>query len=768
MWAKVISILKKDNNFGSTLALCCPRHPKTPIDVSKPDDFSRLAPEGGCSLKCDLRLSCGHSCSFKCHSQPRHDGVICQEPCPRSRESCGHACAKVCGVPCAQLCLVQVKDVQLPCGHIKDSLECHKTQDVTVVKCHQIVRKKVPGCGHSINTECCINPAGDSFECQAVCADILPCGHSCLKPCHECKTREGAVLTADHGKCLEACGRLYSTCAHLCKSICHGDEPCPLCEQPCDVRCSHSRCGKKCQEPCAPCAERCSWECAHHGRCTLPCAVPCDLLPCSSRCTKLLTCGHQCPSVCGEICPPEKYCHTCAPDEVKDMMVDYIECLSYREMDVDEYPVIVPLCGHIMSLASMDGTMEIQEHYDMAEDGTIRKIKSTSQPFSTKSLKSCPICRFPLRNIHRYNRIVKRGLLDQATQRFIVWANAKFVPLEAQLYSQEERLKSADSTLTASRDGYSGEHLGEGMQTIRIERTRDDQIRTIRRLSGLDVRYTHILRVRKAILVFFHQVSEEEQPYSRVHRMVKNVRDCNGTHPTFEFDGSVLQVRSRLLTTVLALRCDLAILSDFLNVYQTQSGSRASQHKWLRSSLILDLSYNRRDCTTLLKEALMQQQPMHAIEAHVFYARFVALERSVPTPDAEKVAQLLLQAHEGLDSAKKICASARSTGNMLAEIEDAEKLLRGSTFYTTFTNDEKRAVYAAMAQELRGTGHWYYCQNGHPVRMEKGLRYYRFKLAKADMHGWRTVYGRRMRHADADIPMPAVRCGRRRTEPPTC
>lgn len=400
------------------------------------------------------------------------------------------------------------------------------------------------------------------------------------------------------------------------------------------------------------------------------------------------------------------------------MMVDYIECLSYREINVNESPVIVPLCGHVMSLASMDGTMEIQEHYDMSEDGTVRNVKSASQPFSAKSLKACPMCRFPLRNIHRYNRIVKRGLIDQATQRFIVWANAKFVPLEGQLHAEEERLKLANTKLgqaAASRDSYTIEHRSEGVQKIQIRGTRDDQIKTIRGLSGLDVRYTYILRVRRAIRALLHQVSEEEQPYSRVHEMVKNVRHRTGVHPKFEFDGSILQVRNRLLTTVLALRCDLAILSDFLNVYQNQSGPRASPHNWVRSEILLDLSRNREDCAKLLKDALKQQQPMHEIEAHVFFARFVALERSVPTSDIIKMEHLVSQAREGLDSATSICARARSTASMLAEIEDADRLLRGSTFYTTFTNDEKRAVYAAMAQEMRGTGHWYYCQNGHPV-----------------------------------------------------
>ncbi|MCJ1396114.1 hypothetical protein MMC18_009003 [Xylographa bjoerkii] len=50
---------------------------------------------------------------------------------------------------------------------------------------------------------------------------------------------------------------------------------------------------------------------------------------------------------------------------------------------------------------------------------------------------------------------------------------------------------------------------------------------------------------------------------------------------------------------------------------------------------------------------------------------------------------------------------------MLKEVEAVEKELRGSTFYTAVTNDEKRAVYAAMATAFRGTGHWYYCRDGH-------------------------------------------------------
>lgn len=45
----------------------------TEIQVSQPDDFARLSPEGGCQLACDCRLvNCGHRCQARCHSESMH------------------------------------------------------------------------------------------------------------------------------------------------------------------------------------------------------------------------------------------------------------------------------------------------------------------------------------------------------------------------------------------------------------------------------------------------------------------------------------------------------------------------------------------------------------------------------------------------------------------------------------------------------------------------------------------------------------------------
>lgn len=81
MWSSVINTLRANGNFGNALELQCPRHPSTPIVVTKPDDFLIYAPESGCNEACDKRLQCGHKCSGRCHSDALHKAFKCLETC---------------------------------------------------------------------------------------------------------------------------------------------------------------------------------------------------------------------------------------------------------------------------------------------------------------------------------------------------------------------------------------------------------------------------------------------------------------------------------------------------------------------------------------------------------------------------------------------------------------------------------------------------------------------------------------------------------------
>lgn len=102
------------------------------------------------------------------------------------------------------------------------------------------------------------------------------------------------------------------------------------------------------------------------------------------------------------------------------------------------------------------------------------------------------------------------------------------------------------------------------------------------------------------------------------------------------------------------------------------------------------------------------------VEGLLYWARFAALERGHPEAES-KVPELLIQARGHLQRAKEVCKEhPGQTAGMLAEIEGVAKMLRDSTFYMPVSNEEKAAVYAAMARDFQGTGHWYYCRNGHP------------------------------------------------------
>lgn len=706
MWSEVISMLEGSNNIGPSLALCCPRHMDTSIEVSIPDDFVRLAPEGGCTLRCSLRLICGHACPNMCHSTALHNAVHCLERCQRVKKGCEHACPRSCGDRCEAKCQVVLFDITLPCGHIAKKLRCHEAQALGEVSCQVKLEQIMPHCGHRIIVKCYQLPLADDYPCSATCGAALTCGHDCTHDCKDCNIRkDGQIVERTHGICKTRCGRPYTTCSHSCKALCHGENPCQLCVEPCEVRCAHSNCSKPCQEPCTPCVEDCLWSCPHRGRCPLPCAVPCDLLPCSERCAKMLSCGHRCPSVCGEACPNIQYCQLCAESAVKGMVVDFILSSTFEEVDLDESPCIIPSCGHLLTLESMDGHMSMSEYYDINDEGSIVGLRNSIEPFTASVAKNCPICRGPLRNVNRYSRVVRRALLDEATKKFIVWANRRFIPLISKMQNIEAELREdaqGASELVLKETNLAG--------TLQLEGTRDEQFSLIGSLIGKGNRFKSILRLRQEVKKFLGQVDETEQPFGRIYDLLQDVRRHRGIDVELPSNVDILQVRNRLLTTVLLIRCDYTILLNFLNARRKFTAGYPSSSCGIQ----IDLSINRKDCEILIAESRARKQPGNIVEGQLYWARFLALERSLAEPGA-KITELLNQAKEHLQEAREICDIYHSqTAGMKDEVEDVEKMLRDSTFYMPLSNEEKAAVFAAMAQEFRGTGHWYYCVNGHP------------------------------------------------------
>ncbi|KAG6104174.1 hypothetical protein E4U31_002197 [Claviceps sp. LM219 group G6] len=665
MWNKILKQLGSQGNIGPKLGLQCPRHPETQILVSQPDDFAVHAPESGCNLPCQMRLRCGHSCTGRCHSDILHEAAKCIEPCPRSLNGCDHACPRHCGDSCPSECrqLIKNLDMMLACGHkIKEAM-CFQVQDPSLIQCKVTVTKTVPGCEHRVSTVCSEDVTNEKYQCISRCGSHLACGHDCKDACCSCnKRQDGEVLEANHGLCRQVCGRKHSTCRHSCTETCHGngdddgDKDCPACSKPC-------------------------------------------------------------PSICGETCPDATYCQECASDEIKATCVDFLELKTYGEIDLEQEPCIFPDCGHFLTVASMDGQMDMTSHYVVDAEGHPVGINKVSEPFSMdgSGVPVCASCRGSLRHIARYGRIVRRAMLDEATKKFISWSKAKHIHFASSLLKAETALETAADL---------------GTVTVKSAQSKRPTI-TLPRFSYLgcldgetkNKRYGKLLRLWKDINQFVKEVQKEEQPFQRVADLVRHTNRQRKTQKQFRFDDSVIQVKSSLFALLLRLKCEIDMMSDFFFKTKGPAG--------LPKDFVLDLAAPLEDCDLVIELAHKSQLPKEQVQALIYKAHLCAIGpdfvvprtagangiSSSPDRDADFDHDDKLSSKQlgnlCLDQARELLERYESTRTFGAEIESMQKMLNNG-LYKPATIEELRAAFEALTADFGPGGtHWYACENGH-------------------------------------------------------
>ena len=739
MWASVIGTLKQTDCLGRKLALCCNRHPNTPLMVETADDFIKQAPEGGCQLICGDRLECGHRCRRPCHSKHMHAVAYCEEDCPR-RLKCGHNCPIRCGDRCPADCMVPMdmgEDFKLDCGHHIRSLPCYQATNTERYKCSTIVLKKVSACNHEVELQCHIDVDSPQYECPSICGYALRCGHNCRKKCHLCTARMEA--TGVHDPCIQECGRQFTICSHPCRKACHdGDPNCGICIAACTNSCSHSTCAKRCHEPCAPCAEQTCDSGCEHTQCSAPCSAPCSHLPCSKRCSRTLECGHRCPTLCGEPCPTKDFCQLCGSRGILETQVDMIMLEKYRDVDLDQDPIIIPPCGHIITVSSLDGIMDFASHYNISESGEVTGLKSKSEPFSVAELKACPQCRGSLHMISRYGRIARRAKLDELTKKFTSWSNSVTTPLmqrvgdeqdrlaelqmqeldrRAELDEQDRRAEMEEQDRLAEMEEHDrlaeprmeeweetepdtilgGEDYPGDLGLLVLSGTSYEQIESL--AKGKGPRHHELIKAHRKLRSLKARLRKDEQPFQRVHDMVENLRnraiDSGSTAiAPFEFDTGVLQMNGELRVRATLLRCELALVADVLHCLKLQRAWKVPAR---------DFSDSAERCEKLRRMAEAAVAPRQMVEGDVFAARFVLLSEA--TGSEEERRKEVEAAMERLDRADGVVAKyPGSTAGLAGEIEAVRKALRGSEYCQPLTSEEMKQVYEAMASEFRGTG----------------------------------------------------------------
>lgn len=485
------------------------------------------------------------------------------------------------------------------------------------------------------------------------------------------------------------------------------------------VKCQHSKCEDKCSKPCAPCVEPCTWSCEHIGRCEAPCGAPCTRLPCDERCSKLLSCGHQCPSLCGETCP-DGYCQKCSG---RDDAVDLLEFKNYTEINVDETPIIVLGCGHFFTAESLDGMIGMSEVYISDVAGHFVGLRDPS----ALSLKvpSCPSCKCPVRQhvTQRYNRVINRAVLDEMSKRFLVTGQKDLALINHSIDTMETDLSKSCDEITLLQQAYA-----------RIPKNRTILTEIIHLMQDQDARAR---KLQNDVKRFCVQVAEQHHPAKKLYNATlvasraKNeplearlekltVKDSGIELPRerlINLGGSVAGVRIAFL--VLQVKQQIVKILKNIHGHEDLKDNEVTVTK-----LAMDLIERTQ---SVFKECKTNHLPRLAVQVAMYNAKAVKSYENLCYSSRTDTGTRSVPAHlDGaqamLEDAKELCALGFVQSDiMLTAVEQSLKALR-SQWYEEVSKDELKAVMAAMAGGTTpgrsGPVTWYECTKGHPVSIE--------------------------------------------------
>lgn len=418
----------------------------------------------------------------------------------------------------------------------------------------------------------------------------------------------------------------------------------------------------------------------------MPCAAPCDRLPCDERCNLKLTRGHRCPGFCGETCPDRKFCQVCGG--MGGERVDFTEMKTYGEVDLDDTPVVVLTCGHLYTGENLDMLVNMGDVYTVDSKGEYSGLKDITAALA-KEVPLCPDCRRPIRQFStkRYNRVVDKAVMDETSKRFLALGRRRLEELEGRLKIVEEASAS------------------------------------VKHSPWMADRYSKWFHLEKDARSLIANMGVEHQPAKRLHD-AKTTRHRQDPAPSLAEQTQRLHLTSpSTLDTPVTLKARLVHI-PIREVHQRDMLDRNKDAESARPARSRISQVWLKDCASLSSDAKAAALPRIEVAAILAYSRlFMLLRRKSPLQagDAEEESSMPWGSEElgeKLEYARSLCVGLPGGDDMRAAV-DAMKRLVESARYEEVTSEEVEAIKAAMVSGCAGlatnSGHWYNCANGHPV-----------------------------------------------------
>ena len=295
-----------------------------------------------CKKRVEVQLSCKHKTSLECHVEKGGlEHVLCKENVEKNLR-CNHKLILPCHKNPEDCICRKIVEVELPCGHNK-SVQCSTVTAGLLNVCCTVKVSRTLACNHKAILPCYIKP--EDYCCQEKIEITLSCGHNKHTTCSNkwdvlkggmCVTKVTRKLPCGHEKevqCSDKPDQIF--CDALCERFLSCEHPCPY------------KCGDDCASAKCAVGVKKALSCGYHKVSCL-CSEDVSQLICSNQCTRKLTCGHQCPGKCSELCSQYK---------CKTMMVKNLNCPGNHslKMHCKDNPNIVACqercnkileCGH--------------------------------------------------------------------------------------------------------------------------------------------------------------------------------------------------------------------------------------------------------------------------------------------------------------------------------------------------------------------------------------------------------------------------------------
>jgi hypothetical protein len=399
--------------------------------------------------------------------------------------------------------------------------------------------------------------------------------------------------------------------------------------------------------------------------------------------------------------------------------VDFLEMKSYSEINLDETPIVVLGCGHFFTAESLDGHIGMAEVYVQDAYGKFTGLRDLSAVLAS-SIPRCPDCQSAVRQYatQRFNRAINRAVIDEMSKRFLVNGKRELQVIQQQVVQLDRSLEDSRKDIIKSL------RPPGALSTVKL--TPQKQVEITGKLQN---RYQQCIKVEKAVQNFRKKVADKHQPVQKLYEATIHAERESLDHMMGDLSlaSSVPTVeRDRRVTMsghAAQLKVESISLIDRFSIVQVlrsiPSGASIKISGGAPDQLVKPFF---KSCKSFITACVAEGLPKLGVEACLYYATIAQSYRSFGSAtdtDIGKMSEYVKTAQELLEKARELCSRPFQNADSLRAAVDASIRQLGKERYEEVTAEEVAAIKAAMLGGPKGiathSGHWYNCQNGHPV-----------------------------------------------------